>query len=67
MPLHRYAIGARVWVVLDRSAESSRSDIYTVSRLLPVEAKVCQYRVKRVPDGQERLVREDQLISIGLS
>jgi len=61
MESHRYTVGARVRVTLHHDPLGSRLDVYTVSRLLPSDARMCQYRVKRIPDGQERLVREDQL------
>ena len=58
MVSHKFAVGDRVRLTLDRYAESSPWDIHTISRKLPAEANVCQYRVKRVGDGQERTVSE---------
>ena len=53
MESHRYTVGARVRMTLHHDPLGSRLDIYTVSRLLPPDARMCQYRVKRIPDGQE--------------
>jgi hypothetical protein len=40
--------------------------MYEVSRMLPAQANVWHYRVKRVSDGQERAVTEPQLIGAEL-
>lgn len=61
MVLHKFSVGDRVRLTLDRYVESSPWDIHTISRKLPAEANVCQYRVKRVGDGQERTVSEHQV------
>ena len=61
---HKYAVGDRVRLTLDRYAESSPWDIHTISRKLPAEGNVCQYRVKRVGDGQERTVSETQMEAV---
>ena len=58
MVSHKFAVGDRVRLTLDRYAESSPWDIHTISRKLPAEGNICQYRVKRVGDGQERTVSE---------
>jgi hypothetical protein len=64
MVSHKFAVGDRVRLTLDRYAESSPWDIHTISRKLPAEANVCQYRVKRVGDGQERTVSEPQMVAV---
>jgi len=64
MVSHKFAVGDRVRLTLDRYAESSPWDIHTISRKLPAEANVCQYRVKRVGDGQERTVSEHQVVAV---
>ena len=61
MVSHKFSVGDRVRLTLDRYVESSPWDIHTISRTLPAEANVCQYRVKRVGDGQERTVSEHQV------
>jgi len=65
MVSHKFTVGDRVRLTLDRYVESSPADIHTVSRKLPAEANVCQYRVKRVGDGQERTVSEHQVVAVG--
>ena len=62
MDARKFAIGAQVRLLLDRYATDNPADVYTVSRTLPAMANVWQYRVKRVGDGQERMVSEQQLV-----
>ena len=57
----KFAIGDRVRLRLDKYANDNPADIYTISRALPATANIWQYRVKRVGDGQERAVNEQQL------
>jgi hypothetical protein len=65
MDLRKFTLGDRVQVRLDRhSTDSSARDIYTVSRMLPAQANVWQYRVTRVSDNRERVVEENQLSRI---
>ena len=66
MPMvsHKFAVGDRVRLTLDRYAESSPWDIHTISRKLPAEGNICQYRVKRVGYGQERTVSENQMEAV---
>ena len=54
METRKFAIGDQVRVRLDSYNSENPTDVYTISRVLPVMAKVGQYRVKRVGDGQER-------------
>ena len=65
MEARKFAIGDRVRLRLDRYANDNPADVYTVSRALPEVANVWQYRVKRVSDGQERAVSEQQLAKAG--
>lgn len=65
MQAYKFSVGDRVRLNLQRYVESSPSDVHTVSRRMPAEANVWQYRVKRVGDGQERTVTEDQLVAMG--
>lgn len=65
MEARKFAIGDRVCLRLDRSANENPADVYTVSRALPAMANAWQYRVKRVGDGQERAVSEQQLAKAG--
>jgi hypothetical protein len=62
MVTHKYAIGDRVRLIVDKYAGDVPPGIYTVSRKLPVEANICQYRVRHAQDGHERVVRESQLM-----
>jgi hypothetical protein len=63
MVFHKFAVGDRVRLLLDKYADSNPQDLHTISRRLPPQANVCQYRVKRVSDGQERAVSEQQLVT----
>ena len=59
---HKFAVGDRVQLRLANDVDGMPEDIYTISRRLPAEANVCQYRVRRVQDGQERVMRENALV-----
>ena len=61
MEARKFAIGDQVFLRLDSYTNNNPADVYTVSRVLPAMANVWQYRVKRVGDGQERAVNEQQL------
>jgi hypothetical protein len=61
MEARKFAIGDRVRLRLDRYENDNPADLYSISRALPAMANVWQYRVKRVSDGQERAVNEQQL------
>jgi len=61
MEARKFAIGDQVCLRLDGSANENPADVYTISRTLPAMANVWQYRVKRLGDGQERAVTEQQL------
>ena len=61
METRRFAVGDQVRLLLDTYGNDSPADVYTISRALPAMANVWQYRVKRVADGQERAVNEQQL------
>lgn len=65
MTSHKFAVGDRVQLVVDRNAGDVPRGLYTISRRMPVEANVCQYRVKHVQDGHERVVRETQIVDPG--
>lgn len=65
MDARKFAIGDQVRLLLDIYANDNPGDVYTVSRALPATANVWQYRVKRVSDGQERAVGEQQLAKAG--
>jgi len=65
MEARKFAIGDQVRLLLDNYANDNPADVYTISRALPAMANVWQYRVKRVGDGQERAVSEQQLAKAG--
>jgi hypothetical protein len=66
MDARKFAVGDRVLLRLDGYSNESSADVYTIARALPAMANVWQYRVKRVGDGQERAVNEQQLATVGL-
>ena len=65
MEARKFTIGEQVRLVLDSYTENNAADVYTVSRALPATANLWHYRVKRVGDGQERAVHEQQLAKAG--
>ena len=65
MEPRKFAIGDQVRLAFDHYAEDNPVDLYTVARALPAMANIWQYRVKRVGDGQERAVSEQQLANAG--
>jgi hypothetical protein len=60
----KFAAGDRVQLRLATHVDGFPQDIYSILRRLPPEANVCQYRVKRVQDGQERVVTENELVTL---
>ena len=65
MGVRKFAVGEQVRLLLDSYQNNNPADVYTVSRALPAAANVWHYRVKRVGDGQERAVNEQQLAKAG--
>jgi hypothetical protein len=61
---HKFGVGDRVRLKLGSYLDYSPQDVYTILRMLPAQANVWQYRVKRVGDGQERAVSEPELVKI---
>ena len=59
---YKFAVGDQVRMLTDRFSGDVPTGSYTISRRLPVEANVCQYRVKHVRDGHERAAQESQLV-----
>jgi hypothetical protein len=64
MASRKFVVSDRVRLSLDTSLNHNPQDVYTVSRILPAQANVWQYRVKRDGDGQERAVGESQLVTV---
>lgn len=61
MTTHKFAVGQAVSFSPDRHQEHTKGMLFKIVRLLPEAGDVLQYRVKSQTDGQERVVREDQL------
>jgi len=61
MPAHKFAVGQTVRFSPDRNQEHTARGSFKIVRLLPEESSVFQYRVKSQMDGNERVMREDQL------
>jgi len=63
MATHRFVVGQVVRFSPDRGQEQelTRGALFKIVRLLPEAGNALQYHVKSEIDGQERVVREDQL------
>jgi hypothetical protein len=61
----KFTVGDQVRLIGDFYSSINPQDVYTISRILPAQEYVRQYRVKRVSDGQERAVSESQLVKMG--
>ena len=61
MAIHKFSVGQAVALSPDRFVGRTRTERFTVVRLLPEAENALQYRVKSKADGHERVVREDQL------
>jgi hypothetical protein len=61
MAQHKYSIGQSVRFTPDRTTGASAGGAYTIVRALPEAGGILQYHVKAKINGQERVVREDQL------
>ena len=61
MAQHKYAVGQSVRLTPDRGTDPSARGVYTIVRALPESSGILQYHVEAKLDGQERVVREDQL------
>jgi hypothetical protein len=58
---HKFLVGESVYFIPDLIMEPSARGTYTIIRGLPDAAGVPQYRIRSAANGQERVVREDQL------
>ena len=59
--MHKYSIGQTVHYSGEAGSHYASGD-YEIVRLLPENtAGELQYRVRKAPDGQERVVREHQI------
>jgi hypothetical protein len=61
MAQHKYLAGQSVRFSPDLNIDASARGAYTIIKTLPEAGGVLQYRVKNKTNGQERIVREDQL------
>jgi hypothetical protein len=64
MTSRKFAVGDRVRLSFGGSSDHNPQDVYAIVRVLPAEANVWQYRVRREGDGQERAVSEAQLMRV---
>lgn len=65
MVSHKFAVGDRVRFIGSRFDGDVPGGVYAIVRRLPVEGNVCQYRVRHVADGHERVMRENQIVASG--
>ncbi len=56
---HKFKVGDRVRFLHGPLDGEVPQGVYTISRKLPVEGAVCQYRVRHDGDNHERVVREE--------
>ena len=64
MAQRKFTLGDQVRLTANDYSVNNPWDVHTISRVLPAQANVWQYRVKRVGDGQERAVSELQLVKV---
>ena len=58
---HKFQVGQTVHLSPGRQDANTPSGAYTIQRLLPLDGRMAQYRVKNSRDGHERVVQEAQL------
>jgi hypothetical protein len=61
MATHKFAVGQALYFSPGIGGESKSKGRYKVVRQLPETGNMLQYRIKSEMDGQERVVREDQI------
>jgi hypothetical protein len=61
MATHKFSIGQALYFSPGRGEDSKSKGHYKVVRQLPETGNMFQYRIKSEMDGQERIVREDQI------
>ena len=61
MAEHKFSIGQALQFSPGLGQDSKAKGRYKVVRQLPETGNVLQYRIKSEVDGQERVVREDQI------
>jgi hypothetical protein len=61
MATHKFAVGQALHFSPGPGEDRKSKGRYKVVRQLPETGNVLQYRIKSEMDGQERIVREDQI------
>jgi hypothetical protein len=61
MATHKFAVGQALYFSPGIGEQSTSKGRYKVVRQLPETGNMLQYRIKSEMDGQERVVREDQI------
>lgn len=61
MATHKFAVGQALQFSPGLGESSKSKGRYKVVRQLPETGNMLQYRIKSEVDGQERVVREDQV------
>ena len=61
MATHKFSIGQALQFSPGLGEDSKAKGRYKVVRQLPETGNMLQYRIKSEMDGQERVVREDQV------
>ena len=64
MLVHRFRLGDKVTVAPNASNGPIRPGVYTITRLLPVEGTLRQYRGRSDFDTYERVLDETQLTPV---
>ena len=61
MAMHKFSVGQALQFTPGLGEDSKSKGRYKVVRQLPETSNMLQYRIKSEMDGQERVVREDQV------
>jgi hypothetical protein len=61
MATHKFSVGQTLNFSPDAGEDRKSKGRYKVVRQLPETGNMLQYRIKNETDGQERVVREDQV------
>ena len=61
MSEHKFRVGEAVEYFASKRFDRLAGGRYTVVRLLPIDGKIPQYRIKSTLDGRERMVHESEI------
>jgi hypothetical protein len=61
---HRFRLGQQVTITESMFERRAAKETFTISRLLPIENGIAQYRVQSSKDKHERVVVESRLIEL---